>query len=109
MAYKIIIYNPAQKELLSFPLEIQRKIAAIIDGLEINPRPHGSKKLRDSELWRIRVSNYRIVYNIDDKSEQILIVKIARRNEESTNESQNAFRLRFLSMRDAANGKNPQL
>ena len=37
-----------------------------IDGLGVNPRPFGCKKLRDyKDRWRIRVGDYRVVYIID--------------------------------------------
>ncbi|MBE0480464.1 MAG: type II toxin-antitoxin system RelE/ParE family toxin [Dehalococcoidia bacterium] len=41
------------------------------------------KKLADSGLWRIRIGRYRIVYAIDDKDQQIIIVKVARRKEDT--------------------------
>lgn len=50
-----------------------RSLAAI-------PRPFGVKKLKGFEnFYRIRVSDYRIVYSIDDSQQQIEIARIDRR------------------------------
>ena len=45
------------------------------------PRPPGCKKLSGREAWRIRVGNYRIIYEIDDKESTVLIVIIRHRRE----------------------------
>ncbi|MBL7718682.1 MAG: type II toxin-antitoxin system RelE/ParE family toxin [Flavipsychrobacter sp.] len=53
------------------------RIASEIDSLSDNPRPDGCKKLKggQTDLWRIRVGNYRVVYRIDDT---IYIVNVQR-------------------------------
>lgn len=45
-----------------------------IESLAENPRPAGCKKLRGArDLWRIRIGNYRVVYQVDDA---ILLVEV---------------------------------
>ena len=81
MAYKVEIHGAAQKQLLTFPKEMQSKIALAIDGLAITPRPDGCKKLRETGLWHIRVDKYKVVYTIEDDSKVIKVVKVATRCE----------------------------
>jgi len=58
------------------PKKVQGRVAAIIDGLANQPRPHGVWKLSGHDhAYRIRVGDYRIVYTIQD---QVLIVEVIR-------------------------------
>lgn len=53
-----------------------------IDGLAVNPRPSGCKKLRGyKNLWRIRVGDYRVVYIIDDDRTMVSVTRIAHRRD----------------------------
>ena len=83
MTYKIKIYQNAQKQLLALPSQERHKVVIEIDKLEDTPRQHGCKKLRDTNLWRIRIGQYRIVYEINDRTELVTILKIARRREDT--------------------------
>jgi len=77
------IHRAAQKQLLSLPGEAQVEITKVIDGLENNARPAGCKKLRETELWRVRAGHYRIVYVIDDEAKEVMVVKVAIRREDT--------------------------
>ena len=58
--------------------------ARIISRLEIlahEPRPTGSKKLTRYDYWRIRVGEYRIVYQIEDDARRIVILLIRHRRD----------------------------
>ena len=83
MACKIEILAAARKQILSFPRNIIAEVAGVIDGLADTPRPPGSRKLRSTDLWRVRVGRYRVIYAIDDKAALITVVKIALRREDT--------------------------
>jgi mRNA interferase RelE/StbE len=83
LVYKIQIVRAAQKQMLSFPREAQIEIARAIDSLANTPRPIGCKKLKGIELWRFRTGRYRVVYQINDKTKLITIVKAAKRKEDT--------------------------
>ena len=83
MGYKIIILPAAQKQILAFPREYQIETAKAIDSLVENPRPEGCKKLKGTELWRIRKGQLRIIYSIFDKELRIIILKAAKRQEDT--------------------------
>lgn len=83
MAYDVKIHRAAQKQLVSLPREAQAEIAGAIDDLTKNARPAGCKKLRGTELWRVRVGRYRVVYSIDDENKVVTVLKTAIRREDT--------------------------
>ena len=53
-----------------------------IERLATSPRPPGRKKLHGGDKqWRIRVGDYRVVYEIDDKLKIVDVTRIAHRRE----------------------------
>ena len=46
-----------------------------------NPRPKISKKLKGKDSYRLRIGDYRIVYNIDDKNKTITVFRIRHRKD----------------------------
>ena len=82
MAYAIEFVPSARRELRKLPREVQLKLNERIDSLSSDPRPRGSRKLKGTdELWRVRVSDYRIVYEVRDKALLVLVVRVAHRRE----------------------------
>ena len=81
--YKITFKNSAYKELERLPKATVRKIVVAIDGLEVDPRPVGVKKLKDSSenLYRIRVGDYRVIYTINDGIKIVTILRIGHRKD----------------------------
>lgn len=69
--YQLVIDRSAQKQLGKIPPPHFNRIIKAINNLADNPRPTGCKKLTGRSGYRIRIGNYRVIYNIDDK---ILIV-----------------------------------
>jgi mRNA interferase RelE/StbE len=81
MAYHIHLHSTAKRQLANLPAEVQKKISPAIDMLAANPRPPGIKKLKGMDAWRIRVGDYRIIYEIRDNVALVLVIKIAHRSE----------------------------
>jgi mRNA interferase RelE/StbE len=80
--YEVLIANPAKKGFKHLPHEIRYKAAALIKSLGIDPRPEGCRKLVETDdLWRLRVGDYRIVYQIDKGEKTVLIKNIRHRKE----------------------------
>ena len=62
--------------------KLRRRIGAAIDALAESPRPPGCVKLAgEDNVWRVRVGNYRILYEILDGQLVVLGVRIAIRSE----------------------------
>lgn len=73
MIYKVEINKVARKKLDKMSDSIVEPILKVIYNLAENPRPQGYKKLTGRSGFRIRVGNYRIIYEI---IEDILLIKI---------------------------------
>ncbi len=82
MSYRVVILPRAQKQLRSIPSRAAETIEEKLCSLAENPRPVGCKKLRGREAaWRIRVGDYRIVYEIDDAGTTVTVAKVGHRSE----------------------------
>ncbi len=79
--YTIVIKKSAQKELFNIPRPYNKKIVEAIDNLANDPRPVGTKKLKDQESYRIRVADYRVIYSIEDVIKIIEIQRIRHRKD----------------------------
>ena len=78
--YRVTFARTARKELESLNSALVERIIKRIDGLAMEPRPHGCRKLSGEEnLWRIRVGDYRIVYAVFDSERVVDIVRIRHR------------------------------
>lgn len=81
MVYKIEFSANAEKEFKRLDKTTQKRVSKIVDNLETNPFPSQSKKLINSDYWRIRVGDYRVIYVIENEEVLILIVKIGHRKD----------------------------
>jgi mRNA interferase RelE/StbE len=81
MKFQVILPKSVQKELNRLPDEIANRILARLSELEINPRPVDVKKLKGRDAWRIRVSDYRVIYEIHDRVSQIIVITVGHRRE----------------------------
>lgn len=80
--YRVVYEPSAWKQILDLPQEMQQRIHAAIESLEAEARPSGAKKLKDEGgLYRLRVGDYRIVYNVQDDVLLVLIVRVGNRRE----------------------------
>ncbi|AFZ34132.1 addiction module toxin, RelE/StbE family [Stanieria cyanosphaera PCC 7437] len=81
-SYKIEWKQSAKKELKKLDKQIIFRILQAIEDLADNPYSSGSKKLIGSDsIYRIRVGDYRIIYNIKSSVLTIEIIKVGHRRE----------------------------
>ena len=74
--YSVLLERAAEKDLSRLPAETHDRVIEAIQALASNPRPVGCRKLTGSKHdWRIRVGDYRVVYEI---AEVIRIVRVNR-------------------------------
>ena len=81
MRYQVILPKSVQKELDRLPDDIARRILARLARMEGNPRPADTKKLKGRDAWRVRVGDYRVIYEIHDRVLQILVITVGHRRE----------------------------
>jgi mRNA interferase RelE/StbE len=81
--YTIQFQKKASKQLENLARQpIYLRLRDVIDELEDNPRPRGCKKMKGhDEQYRIRVGEFRIIYDVDDSVRIIDIIKLGDRKD----------------------------
>jgi mRNA interferase RelE/StbE len=84
--YRLEVSPAADRDLEKLKGRIKRqdfeRLRDVVKGLAEEPRPQGVRKIKGEEkAYRIRVGNYRIVYEVYDKDKLVLILQIVRRSE----------------------------
>jgi len=80
--FRIELTRSAERELRALPRDVLRRVDRAIQGLRIEPRPNGCRKLQGStSLFRIRVGDYRIVYELEDQAVLVLVIRVRHRRE----------------------------
>ena len=80
--YRIEIKPSALKALAKIPAKHRAQIEAVIDGLALQPRPPGVKKLvGEMTLHRVYSGTYRVLYDIFDDTISICVVRIGHRKD----------------------------
>ena len=80
-SYRLEVKRSAAKEIGDLPKADCQRVVAKIQRLASNPRPNGCEKLSGAEKYRIRQGDYRILYEIDDSTKLVTIVKVGNRRE----------------------------
>lgn len=93
MSYRVIFNHPAlkrdfEKVLRKVPLNLKSKIITRVMALAENPRPQGITKIKPPldihnslAQYRIRVEDFRVLYDINDQAKTVSIIALRRRNE----------------------------
>jgi mRNA interferase RelE/StbE len=82
--YRLQVAPAARRQLLGLAPQFQLRIRQTIRTLATDPRPRGAKLLADrpsERVWRVRVGDYRVLYEIRDKELVVLVVGIGHRRE----------------------------
>jgi mRNA interferase RelE/StbE len=81
MTYEIKMLRGAQKQLEELPKADYKAVKAKINTLANNPRPFGCEKLKDRLGYRVRQGNFRIIYEIYDKTLIVQVLRIGNRKD----------------------------
>jgi mRNA interferase RelE/StbE len=79
--YKLVIDRYAQKQLGKISPPYFNRIIKAINKLSDNPRPPGYIKLTGRPGYRIRIGDYRVIYNIEDKILTVYVIDIGHRKD----------------------------
>lgn len=80
--YRVLLERAAEKDLARLSSEIHDRVIVAIQALASAPRPPGCRKLAGSKSdWRIRVGDYRIIYEIADEIRVVRINRVRHRRE----------------------------
>lgn len=81
MTYRVDFTAAAARQLKRVPESVRARLAPHINALADNPHPAGSKRLKGTNGYRLRVGDYRILYEIHDELLLVLIVRVGHRRE----------------------------
>ena len=79
--YRVDIAPAAVRQLRRLPPGDAARLRAPILALGLEPRLPAAARLVDSDWWRPRVGDLRLIYAIDDGERSVVILRAARRNE----------------------------
>ena len=79
MGFRIIWSDRAIAKLNELPKTIRIAVYKNVDKLKENPYRKGVKKLRGLPYLRLRVGDYRVIFNIDKDVFQILVITVGHR------------------------------
>jgi len=80
---RVILRPAAQRELRQFSPQVYKRVIADVYALADDPRPPGCRLLRDrsSRTWRVRVGDWRILYDVDDAAGVVTILHVLHRSQ----------------------------
>ena len=81
MAYAVGVERRAQKQIARLSAEMQDRVEAALRTLAKEPRPPGCRRLTNRGGWRIRVGDFRIVYEIDDDQHAVTVFRVGHRRD----------------------------
>jgi len=80
--YEVFLESRAERDLRRFPAPAFARIIQAVQALARNPRPPGCRKIVGSQHdWRIRIGDYRVIYEIVEKEEAVRVMRIRHRKE----------------------------
>lgn len=80
-SYELAFRKSVAKDLRRLPNKDVKRILERIRALAKEPRPAGCEKLSGQERYRIRLGDYRIVYQVEDHRLIVLVIKVGHRRE----------------------------
>lgn len=82
MSYRVEFTTAAARQVKKLPRPARDRVLDAIEDLGEDPRPHGSRKLvGEQTAWRIRVGDYRVIYDVHDAALIVTVVRAGHRRE----------------------------
>lgn len=79
--YTVYLSKSARKDLDNLRNSVAKPILSAIANLAEDPRPNGCKKLKGREGYRIRIGNYRVIYEIFDSQLIVDVIALGHRKD----------------------------
>ncbi len=82
MAYRVELTSSAQRDLSPLPSDVLERVRDRFKDFSENPRLPGAKKLKGgSGYLRLRVGDYRIIYEVDDATRLVTVARVLHRRD----------------------------
>jgi mRNA interferase RelE/StbE len=79
--YRLEVSHTTHRQIRRLPAQTQERVNKTIARLSDNPRLPGVRKLTAREGYRVRVGDYRILYQIDDDARLVIIYRVLSRGD----------------------------
>lgn len=81
-SYSVDFKPSVHKDFRRLPKSVVERVLRRIEELGGNPFPQGVEKLEGSQqLYRLRVGDYRIVYEVDTRARRVTVIYVRHRRE----------------------------
>lgn len=81
MMYVVILAKTVEKQLDKLPNDVAARILKKLTTLELNPRSSDTKKLKGCNAYRVRVGDYRVIYEIHDRQLLVIVIQVGHRRD----------------------------
>ncbi len=79
--YRVEVQRSAERDLNRLSAELFERVTTEISALAEDPHPPGAQKLVGLEGYRIRVGDYRILYELDDTTRVVFVTRVRHRRD----------------------------
>ncbi|MCL5103305.1 MAG: type II toxin-antitoxin system RelE/ParE family toxin [Armatimonadetes bacterium] len=80
--HEVFLERTARADLQRLPREVVERIVRRMQSLAEEPRPAGCRKISGSrDDWRIRIGEYRVIYEVDDALKRVNVMRVKHRRE----------------------------
>ncbi|MBX3027854.1 type II toxin-antitoxin system RelE/ParE family toxin [bacterium] len=81
--HEVVLAAQAERDLMRLPAAVFRRVVGAVRSLAATPRPPGARKLQGSgrDDYRLRVGDYRVLYEVDDRGRTVRILRVRPRRE----------------------------
>ncbi|HSB13801.1 MAG TPA: type II toxin-antitoxin system RelE/ParE family toxin [Bryobacteraceae bacterium] len=80
--HEILVSSQAGRDLRRAPAVILQRVVRAIKALSNDPRPSGARKITGSKNdWRIRIGDYRVLYELNDTERTVRVMRVRHRRE----------------------------
>ena len=77
MTFTVLLHQKAAKSLKKLPPSLRNRVLASVKELEESPEK--GDQLKPSQFWRVRVGDYRVIYEVDRSAKRIIILHVGHR------------------------------
>lgn len=81
MSYEVRISSRTEKQLTRLPDRVYERVLGAILALEEEPRPRNSRKMSGRQGYRLRIGDYRAIYEVDDEERIVTVVRVGHRRD----------------------------
>jgi len=80
--YEVLLERRAERDLKRLPKEVFDRLIPHLETLSENPKPSGCRKISGAKSdWRIRIGDYRVVYEVSEEENAVKVMRIRHRKD----------------------------